>query len=51
MLKQTDDEMAAVFEEAQRLGLVMSTDAAQGVQDANDAFLRLRSIFDGVVDK
>lgn len=49
MLKQTDDEMAAVFEEAQRLGLVMSTDAAQGVQDANDAFLRLRSIFDGVV--
>ena len=49
MLKQTDDEMAAVFDEAQRLGLVMSTDAANGVQDANDAFVRLRSIFDGVV--
>ena len=49
MLKQTDPEMGAVFEEAQRLGLVMSTEAANGVQDANDAFVRLRSIFDGVV--
>lgn len=49
MLKQTDQEMGAVFEEAQRLGLVMSTEAANGVQDANDAFVRLRSIFDGVV--
>lgn len=49
MLKQTDDEMASVFDEAKRLGLVMSTDAANGVQDANDAFVRLRSIFDGVV--
>jgi len=49
MLKQTDTEMQAVFEEARRLGLVMSTEAAQGVENANDAFTRLRSIFTGLV--
>jgi len=49
MLKQTDAEMEQVFDEAKRLGLVMSTEAAQGVQDANDAFLRLQSLFTGLV--
>ena len=49
MLKQTDTEMQAVFDEAKRLGLVMSTEAAQGVENANDAFTRLRSIFTGLV--
>jgi len=51
MLKQTDAEMGAVFDEAKRLGLVMSTEASQGVQDANDAFTRLRSIFTGLVSQ
>jgi|13_taG_2_1085334.scaffolds.fasta_scaffold16524_2 hypothetical protein len=49
MLSANADEMGALFKEAKQLGLVMSTDAAKGVQDANDAFTKLRSIFEGVV--
>ena len=49
MLKQTGDEMDAVFKEAEQLGLVLSEDTAQGVEDANDAFTRLQSLFRGTV--
>ncbi len=49
MLKQTGDEMDAVFKEAEQLGLVLSEDTAQGVEDANDAFTRLRALFRGTV--
>ena len=49
MLSANSDEMGVLFKEAKQLGLVMSTDAAKGVQDANDAFTKLRSIFEGVV--
>ena len=51
MLRQSGDEMQSVFEEAQRLGLVMSQDAAKGVEDANDAFTRLRAIAQGLTNQ
>jgi len=49
MLKQTGAEMDAVFKEAEQLGLVLSEDTTQGVEDANDAFTRLQSLFRGTV--
>ena len=41
-------EMKALMDEAGTLGLVMSTDAAKGVEKANDAFFKLTSLFKGV---
>ena len=41
-------EMAA---EADRLGIALSGDAAEGVEDANDAFTRLGMLFKGVRDQ
>ena len=41
-------EMAA---EADKLGIALSADAVQGVEDANDAFTRLRALFKGVTDQ
>jgi len=49
MLKQTDAEMSAVFDEAKKLGLVISTETAAGVEKANDAFTRLQALFNGTV--
>ena len=40
--------MRELFKEAETLGTVMSTDAAKGVADANDAMTRLFTIFKGV---
>ena len=37
--------------EARALGVVMSSDAAQGVEDANDALTKLKSLFKGVTDQ
>ena len=51
MLRQSGDEMESVFQEAQKLGLVMSQDAAKGVEDANDAFTRLRAIGQGLTNQ
>ena len=42
------DEMKALMEEAETLGLVMSSDAAKAVEDANDAFTNLKSLFVGL---
>jgi hypothetical protein len=41
--------MDAVFKEAEQLGLVLSEETAQGVEDANDAFTRLQALFRGMV--
>jgi len=41
-------EMKTLMDEAGTLGLVMSTDAAKGVEKANDAFFKLTSLFKGV---
>jgi hypothetical protein len=46
--KQALIEMAA---EANRLGIALSADAVQGVEDANDAFTRLGQLFKGVRDQ
>ena len=40
-----------LFNEAETLGAVMSSDAAKGVEDANDAMARLFTIFKGVTDQ
>ena len=41
-------EMQDLMNEAETLGLVMSTDAAKGVEKANDAFFKLTSLFRGI---
>ena len=46
--KQALMDMAA---EADQLGLALSADAVKGVEDANDAFTRLGSLFKGVRDQ
>lgn len=48
MLESNSQEMGNLFKEAEQLGLVMSTSAATGVEDANDALTRLGSLFTGV---
>lgn len=50
-LAQGKEALQAVFLEADNLGILMSTKAAQGVEKANDAFLRLRTLFGGIVDQ
>ena len=40
--------MRELFKEAEMLGAVMSSDAAKGVEDANDAMTKLFTIFKGV---
>jgi len=45
------DELSKLFKEAEDLGIVMSQDAAEGVEDANDALTRLRKLFKGVTDQ
>ena len=40
--------MRELFKEAEMLGVVMSSDAAKGVEDANDAMTKLFTIFKGV---
>ncbi len=41
--------LADMLGEARRLGVVMSSGAAEGVEDANDALTRLQSLFGGVI--
>ena len=43
MLNGGSEAMAAAMEEAEKLGLVMSADTAEGVEKANDAIQRLKS--------
>jgi len=44
-------ELAAMFNEAESLGILMSAEAAQGVEATNDALLRLTSLFRGIKDQ
>lgn len=41
--------LADMLGEARRLGVVMSSNAAEGVEDASDAVFRLQSLFGGIV--
>ena len=49
MLESNSEEMGKLFDEAEQLGLVMSSSAASGVEDANDALTRLGGLFQGIV--
>ena len=49
VLESGKGSFADLRKEAGSLGLVLSTDAARGVEQANDAFLRLRRLFTGIV--
>ena len=43
--------LSAMLGEAKALGAVMSSEAAQGVEDANEEFLKLSTIFKGILDQ
>jgi hypothetical protein len=43
------DGLNDLLGESRRLGVVMSSGAAKGVEDANDALFRMQSLFSGVV--
>ena len=48
-LGQGRQGLADMLGESRRLGVVMSSNAAKGVEDANDALTRLQSLFGGVI--
>lgn len=48
-LGQGRQGLADMLGESRRLGVVMSSNAAKGVEDANDALTRLQSLFGGIV--
>lgn len=50
-LKAGAEGITAMFNEAEKLGIVMSGTAAAGVERANDALNRLFSVFKGVKDQ
>jgi hypothetical protein len=50
-LSQGRGGLAAMLGEAKALGVVMSSEAAEGVEAANDEFLKLNSIFKGILDQ
>lgn len=51
ILKQGEDGLRGMFDEAGKLGAVMSADAAEGVERANDALTRLSTLFGGIIDQ
>lgn len=50
VLEEGGEGLRKMGEEAETLGLVLSTKSARGVEDANDAFSRLFSLFKGIRD-
>ena len=50
VLEEGADGIARISNEAERFGLVMSAEAAKGVEDANDSFTRLFALFKGLRD-
>lgn len=50
-LSQGRSGLAEMLGEAKALGIVMSSEAAAGVESANDEFLKLSSIFKGILDQ
>lgn len=51
MLKEGENNLRGFFDQAEAVGIVMSGKAAKGVEDANDAFFVLSSIFKGILDQ
>ena len=50
-LKEGRDGLQAMFQEAETLGVIMSSSAAKGVEDANDALTKLGLLLKGIVDQ
>jgi methyl-accepting chemotaxis protein len=50
VLEEGGEGLRKMGEEAETLGLVLSAKSARGVEDANDAFTRLFSVFKGIRD-
>jgi hypothetical protein len=50
VLEEGGEGLRKMGEEAETLGLVLSTKSARGVEEANDAFTRLFSLFKGITD-
>lgn len=50
VLRDGGDALREMFGEAESLGIILSTGAVRGVEEANDAFTKLTSIFKGVTD-
>ena len=50
-LSQGRDGLSAMLGEAQALGIVMSSDAAEGVEDAVDSLTKLKTLFKGVTQQ
>lgn len=48
-LSQGREGLAGMLGEARALGVVMSSKAAAGVEEANDQFFRLQSLFGGII--
>lgn len=48
-LGQGRQGLADMLGESRRLGVVMSSNAAEGVEEANDALTRLQSLFSGII--
>jgi len=51
ILKLGSSELRNLFEEAQDLGILLSKSAVKGVEDANNAFFRLKGLFKGITDQ
>tara|TARA_S200002703_G_scaffold8596_1_gene8661 strand:+ start:2860 stop:4932 length:2073 start_codon:yes stop_codon:yes gene_type:complete len=50
VLEDGGRELAKISKEAKTFGLILSTQAAQGVEEANDSVTRLLSVFKGLTD-
>lgn len=50
VLEDGGKELAKISKEAKTFGLILSTQAAQGVEEANDSVTRLFSVFKGLTD-
>ena len=50
-LSEGRDGLADMFGEAKALGVIMSSEAARGVEAANDEFFKLSAIFKGILDQ
>lgn len=51
ILKLGSVELNKLFTEAKDLGILLSGTAVKGVEDANDALFRLKSLFKGITDQ
>jgi hypothetical protein len=50
VLQQGSEALREMFNEAESLGMILSTGSVRGVEQANDAFTKLKAIFKGLTD-